>query len=353
MNLDRAAMLASIVVLASAIAATAAAGGPAVPGSGDSNRVVPESGQTASASAPADGGPVRATLKPSAVAEGDWVTLGDLVEFGDGDGVRAESLRGLRLWRAPMPGIERVVTSDDVAKRARNAGVPEGIVLEGAPDVRVTAAATTISGEKLVEFGRKELEARTDIAGATVVIEDPKPPASMTLRGRDVTLRAEVSPRKPWGLVPVGVEAWAAGKRQARVLLSFRVRARAMVPQLVRGLEPGAVVAEGDLTDVERDLSTVPDDAIRSREGLVGLTVQRAIQAGSYVRRGCVRQPAMVRKGGQVTLVARVGTVEARATAQSREDGASGDVVTVINTASKRAIRARVVSPEEVEAVVR
>jgi len=85
----------------------------------------------------------------------------------------------------------------------------------------------------------------------------------------------------------------------------------------------------------------------------VGLTVQRAMQAGSYVRRGCVKQAAMVKKGGQVVLVARVGTVEARATAQSREDGASGDVVTVINTASKRAIRARVVSPEEVEAVVR
>ena len=186
----------------------AAAERPAVPGSGDSrgsertDRVVPEPGLMAPAFAPAATEPVHATLKPSAVVEGDWVTLGDVVEFGDADGARVESLRGLRLWRAPMPGTERVVASEDVAKRARNAGVPEGMVLEGAPDVRITAAATALSGEKLVDYARKELEAGTDIPGATVAIENPKAPAPITVRGTDVTLRAEVSAGKPWASLP-------------------------------------------------------------------------------------------------------------------------------------------------------
>jgi flagella basal body P-ring formation protein FlgA len=230
--------------------------------------------------------------------------------------------------------------------------VPEGIVLEGAPDVRIGVKSTTLSGEKLVEFGRKELESRSQVAGVTFSIEDPKAPSPVTIRGTDVTLRAEVSPRKPWGLVPVTVEAWSVGKRQARFIMSFRVRATGPVAQLARGVEPGAVITDDDLVEAERDLSTVPDDAIRSREAIVGLTVARAMQSGSYVRRGSVKQSALVKKGGQVTLVARVGTVEARANAQSRDDGASGDVVTVVNMASRRTIRARVVSQDEVEAVV-
>jgi flagella basal body P-ring formation protein FlgA len=77
------------------------------------------------------------------------------------------------------------------------------------------------------------------------------------------------------------------------------------------------------------------------------------VSAGDWLRRGSVAQPLQVRRGSQVILVARVGTVEARAMVQAKEAGASGDIITVMNMNSRRSLKARVIGADLVEAVIR
>ena len=62
--------------------------------------------------------------------------------------------------------------------------------------------------------------------------------------------------------------------------------------------------------------------------------------------------PALVKRGDPVTLIARIGKVEARVLAQAKADGIKGELVTVMNLTSKRQVRAKVVGQDLVQAVM-
>jgi len=63
------------------------------------------------------------------------------------------------------------------------------------------------------------------------------------------------------------------------------------------------------------------------------------------------RPPTLVRAGDRVRAVARVGGVEAVVIAIAEQSGSAQQVIRVVNPDSRRAIRARVVAPGEVEVV--
>jgi flagella basal body P-ring formation protein FlgA len=209
-----------------------------------------------------------------------------------------------------------------------------------------------VPGSDLVAFGRKFLESNLARRGITIEITDPTTPRSPVLPDVPVEMKAEMSARQASGLVPVAVEVWAEGKREVRILLSYRVLSRGPVAQAVRDLAPGEIISMDDLVEAERDLAGLPDDAVKEASALAGLKVLRPVAAGSVIRKGAVAMPALVKRGGAVTLTARVGTVEARAMAQAKEDGANGAVVTVMNLGSRRLVKARVTGSETVEAVM-
>lgn len=292
-------------------------------------------------------------LKAEAPVRGTWVTLGDVAELTGPEAARIEELKAIQLAHVPLAGAERLMTREQVLRRLHAMGVTERVMFDEAVNVaRVTAVVKPLAGDALVRFGHEFLAGKASRPGASVTIEDPETPRAMTIPDVDVTLRAEMSGRKLAGLVPVSVEAWSGDRRLARVLLSYRVHALAAVSTVTRALEPGAVIAEGDLETSERELTGVPADALTDRVTLIGLRVTRPLSAGSFVRREAVAQPLQVKRGSQVTLIARIGTVEARAAAQSKDDGANGDVITVVNLDSKRLLKARVVDPGTVEAVM-
>jgi flagella basal body P-ring formation protein FlgA len=219
-------------------------------------------------------------------------------------------------------------------------------------EVRITAAIRALPGEELVTCGHKYLAEQLARPGVRVEIQDPATPAALAVPDGSVELKASTTAKKASGVVSVSVEGWVDGSRQTRTLLSYRVSSRGVVTQTTHGLESGAVISESDLEDVERDFAEVPRDAVTGRDSLIGMRVVLPVEAGSVVRRGAVALPALVKKGSPVTLVARVGKVEARTMAQARENGTHGEVITVVNLASKRMIKAKVVGEEVVEALM-
>ncbi|MEK7475390.1 MAG: flagellar basal body P-ring formation chaperone FlgA [Candidatus Coatesbacteria bacterium] len=308
---------------------------------------------TEPAGVPAGPGVVQVTFKPQVAIRSHWILLGDVAELSGLPEARLKELAAMRIAHVPQPGVERAVTPEDVRRRLRTGGLRATVEFAGPVETaRVTAAIKPLSGDELVRFGHAFLEKKAARPGAEVRIEDPDVPRTLNVPDTGIELKADVSARRLVGLVPVMVEAWADGERVARVMLSYRVHARVTGVQAARSLEPGTVLAEADLTDAEADLAEVPEDAATSRDTLVGQRVLRPMQAGAWVRRSAVAQPLQVRRGSQVMLVARIGSVEARASAQAREEGGAGDIITVVNLNSKRSLRARVVGAGLVEAVM-
>jgi flagella basal body P-ring formation protein FlgA len=311
----------------------------------------------AAISLPAESAPaasvLRVAFKPRVAVRSHSILLGDVADLSGLPEARLKELAALRLAHVPLAGVERTVTQEDVRRRLRTAGVRETVAFAGPSEMaRVTAAIKALAGDELVRFGHAYLEQKAARPGADIRIEDPDAPHALTVPDAGIELRGEVSARRLAGLVPVTVEAWAGDERVARVMLSYHVRARVTGVQATRALEPGTVLAEADLADVEADLAEIPEDVLSGRAALVGQRVVRAMSAGAWVRRSTVAQALQVRRGSQVMLVARIGTVEARASVQAKEGGAAGDIITVVNLNSKRALRARVVGTGLVEAVI-
>jgi len=293
------------------------------------------------------------TLRSETRVPGAWITLGDIAEVTGGDSAVVREAKALKLAHAPMPGAEKVMDREELARHLKRLGWDGKVaVAESAAPVRITAAVKVVPGSELAAFGRKFLEEKLARRGITIEITDPATPRSAVLPDVPTEMKAEMSSRGTSGLVAVAVEVWAEGKRETRILLSYRVRSRGPVAQAGRDLEAGDVITQDDLVETEMDLAGLPGDAVTAASSLTGLKVLRPITTGSVIRKGAVAIPTMVKKGESVMLSARVGSVEARAMALVKEDGANGETVTVMNLESRRMVKAKVTGVDTVEALM-
>ena len=290
-------------------------------------------------------------LRSTARVAGDWMLVRDVAGVSADAPARTEEIGAIRLGRVPMAGVERVWTGQEIVNRLQKLGVAEEIVLTGTVTaVAVSAAVRTIKADELVMFGHKALEKRIKWPAEQVSIQDPATSRSVTVPESGVEMRAEIGARRLAGLVSVAVEVWASGKRITRILFPYRVSVKVQVPHLVHSMKAGQIISAADIEDRERDLAMLPEDAVLFRAEAEGLRVMRTMPEGAFIRRGEVASPIIMKRGAQITLIAKVGTVEAKAMGISKEDGAAGQVIAVINSSSKRVVKARVIDSETVEA---
>lgn len=121
--------------------------------------------------------------------------------------------------------------------------------------------------------------------------------------------------------------------------------------QATRPLQTGDVVAAGDVTEMRGSVANGPLKPLPIAEEAIGARVVGTLTAGDVVTAGNIRPVPLVRSGQQVTLTAKVGTVEAHGVGVAVENGQNGSVIHVVNPDSRRTIVGRVVGAGEVEVV--
>jgi len=70
----------------------------------------------------------------------------------------------------------------------------------------------------------------------------------------------------------------------------------------------------------------------------VGKELARTIYNGSPIRQNDVKEPVMVRRNSRVNMIYRLGRLEITATGRALQEGALGDMVTVINLDSRKKV---------------
>jgi flagella basal body P-ring formation protein FlgA len=125
-------------------------------------------------------------------------------------------------------------------------------------------------------------------------------------RPLDAEMHREV--RNGQGTVTVA----CAGANAWRLFVPVRVVEQVSVVLARRNLAAGEVLAAPDL-DVRTQASTsLPVDFIGDPAQAIGLTMRRAVPAGSLLAAGALEQPLLVERGAIVTLVSRNGTVRVK-----------------------------------------
>lgn len=116
-----------------------------------------------------------------------------------------------------------------------------------------------------------------------------------------------------------------------------------------RNLAAGSTIGVSDLRLESRDTASLAQGYVSDASIATGQVLARPLAAGSVLSPAALRRAALVKRGDLIMLVSRSGSFEVRAQGKALGDGATGERVSVENTASRRVVQGQVRADGAVE----
>ena len=110
-------------------------------------------------------------------------------------------------------------------------------------------------------------------------------------------------------------------------------------------VSPGTVLTSSNLTLAKVDVRRLRHTAFTALEALIGARMKRRVTNGQAIQSNML---CFVCKGDRITITAEVAGMEVKTAGIAQQDGVVGDNIKVLNASSRKAVIARVASPEEV-----
>ena len=154
------------------------------------------------------------------------------------------------------------------------------------------------------------------------------------------------------GKLPLRVTVFVDDLPASRFVATAVVDDWREVPVLNRTLERGMLISPEDVEVVRLNLFKQPADVSSDIDEVVGKRVKTRINAGETVRRSVVDIPPLIPQGKKILMLFRGAGVTASATGMALDAGLKGNMIRVRNESSKRVVRAKVLTEEEVEVAV-
>lgn len=134
-----------------------------------------------------------------------------------------------------------------------------------------------------------------------------------------------------------------------RLFVPIRSQRRQPVLVLARPIAAGEAISAADVRLEERDTARIAPSAVLDIDAIAGRVPRRSLAAGSVLASTDLVAERTVRRGDEVTLLARTGGIEVRARGKALGEGGVQDVVRVENTQSRRVLSGRILQNGEVE----
>ncbi len=174
------------------------------------------------------------------------------------------------------------------------------------------------------------LDSRLRLSNCSKKLEAFSPPGRRNKHKQTVGVRC--SGAEPWTLyVPVTVSTLK------KILVAERELPR------------GSIVTREDISLQERDVAALHKGYLEIPEKIIGHTLKRSLHKNDVITPGQLLIPHTVKRGSQVTILAKVGALQVRMNGKALSDGSKGEQIPVLNNSSKRQIEAIVIAPGIVE----
>ncbi|MGB5468246.1 MAG: flagellar basal body P-ring formation chaperone FlgA [Sedimenticolaceae bacterium] len=195
--------------------------------------------------------------------------------------------------------------------------------IRAAAERHVLAQADRFAGDPEVNI--RGLDSRLKLAACDEPLETYDSPNGLN-GGRGV-VGVRCNGAKPWKIyVPVHV-----------ALIDRVVVSR-------RPLVKGQTLRDADLTLSEADTSELRKAYFSRIEDVVGLRAKRSVASGTTLHAGLLQRAQLIKRGGQVEIVAISGGLQVRMRGKALADGSLGDRIRVENLSSGRVVSGTVVS---------
>lgn len=163
---------------------------------------------------------------------------------------------------------------------------------------------------------------------------------------KELTANLE-SPAQPLGRVTVKVRC--EGASPWTVFVPAQVKLFREVVTTARPLKRAGIIEPEDVVLRERDISQNNQGYLTSVDQAIGQKLVRPMVADQLVTLAHLEQAEVVRKGDQVVISARSGTLNVRMPGEALSNGGMSEQIRVKNLNSQRVIKARITAPGQVE----
>lgn len=273
----------------------------------------------------------RASLRKTAIVDGDVVTLGDLVE-------RCGRLCATPLFRAPAPGESGTIQAMRVLAASRDAGLAD-LDVSAAPQIVITRTGRAASREEIDSVLAQAIAGRTsiDIDSLSITLDQPHVKLSLAARGEDAPSVADLVIDTRARRFSASLMAPQTHGVAARVTGSFVETVS--VPVLTRSVQRGDAIRDDDVVVERRDRDSFGDEPLLSAKMAVGRVARQALKTGALLRDRDLVKPLLVERNMPVTLTLDSGALQLTLKGKANESGALGDVISVQNLNSKRVLQ--------------
>ncbi|WP_150640332.1 flagellar basal body P-ring formation chaperone FlgA [Pseudomonas fluorescens] len=172
------------------------------------------------------------------------------------------------------------------------------------------------------------------------------PRLRMPMCDKELTATLE-SPALPLGRVTVRVRC--DGASPWTVFVPAQVRLFREIVTTTRPLKRTGIIGSQDVILRERDISQINQGYLTSVDQAIGQKLLRPMVSDQVITLIHMEQAEVVRKGDQVVISARSGTLSVRMPGEALSNGGLSEQIRVKNLNSQRVIRARVIAPGQVE----
>lgn len=221
-----------------------------------------------------------------------------------------------------------------------NAGTPALADAVTLPDMLIGVT------QGFLEFTVEDYLATSQTEGRYEIQVNPLDPR-MHMPMCDKELTATLESPKPLGRVTVKVRC--EGAAPWTVFVPAQVRLFRDVVTTARPLRRAAIVEPGDVVLRERDISLISQGYLTSLDQAIGQRLTRPMVTDQVITLVHIEQAEVIRKGDQVVITARSGTLSVRMPGEALSNGSLSEQIRVKNLNSQRVIKAQVMAPGQVE----
>ena len=294
-------------------------------------------------------GSIRIIGRDSAKVTTRQVRLADIASVSSKDPADDEAILALQkivIADSPLPGKSNTITGHEILSVLQGEGVDlnkVGFSFKRVMEVsRVARALSRYEVQSAIEQYLSD-----NLPDSS--IKDLQYRENVKVVPGTTNLKVAILEKGKQGRTTFGVIA----EVENEVPVQFQVKATLEewleLPVAARALKKGAVISEDDLKMAKLNMSMLSKDVASDRDNLIGLELDRSIGAGEVFHLNRLAEPPVISKGSNVILMYKTRLLTATAEGVAIENGQSGDVIKVKNSASKKIVRGTVIEPGLVE----
>lgn len=306
--------------------------------------------EEAGSMAPSTAGPSVIEVRSVVETSRETLTLYDLVENTEALPPQwIQAFQSISLGPSPSVGSEKIVRTDHLGsylkKVLSSLGVQAEAVFLSIPErIVLRRKAAALNAQVIEDLYRAYIRDHAPWNAAEMEIRDITISGLATIPDGDVTHEIEVPPNTSFiGVVPVTMHFFVDGQKVRSLRVAGKILVRRTVLHASQNLRRDTVLEpehvefrEIVISDAERTYATRLED-------VVGKRVVRPVSARQPLDMAFLDKPLCITSGKPVTILYQQGSLKLAARGESKDNGAQGDWIRVVNLASQKTFKARVV----------